>query len=208
MELRRDTVASFWRHAAVLCNAGRMKGGSVVMARATLKLSAVYQLLEPGPVVLLTTVNRNRPNVMTMSWHTMMEFEPPLVGCVVSGRNHSFAALRRSKECVIAIPTVELAAKVVQCGNVSGRQVDKFARIGLTAVPASTVRAPLIEECWANLECRVADTRMVNRYNLFVLEVVKAWIDRARKKPRTLHHQGRGVFAVDGRIVRLPSRMK
>ena len=59
-----------------------------------LPLSKVYQLLEPGPVVLLTTARQGRANVMTMSWHMMVEFEPPQVACVVSNANYSFAALR------------------------------------------------------------------------------------------------------------------
>lgn len=171
-------------------------------------LSEVYRLLEPGPVVLLTTAQEDRPNVMPMSWHTMLEFEPPLVGCVISDRNHSFRALATTRECVINIPTVELASKVVGCGNVSGRKLDKFARFGLTPLSAMLVRVPLVAECYANLDCRVVDTRMVARYGLFVLEVVKAWIDPARLHPKTIHHQGRGRFMVAGRIVTLPSRKK
>ena len=89
-------------------------------------LSKVYQFLEPGPVVLLTTASKGRANVMTMSWHMMVEFEPPLIACIVSNRNHSFAALRATKECVIAIPARRLAAKVVKVGNSSGRDIDKF----------------------------------------------------------------------------------
>jgi flavin reductase (DIM6/NTAB) family NADH-FMN oxidoreductase RutF len=178
------------------------------MTKRSLPLSRVYRLLEPGPVVLLTTAGRDRPNVMTLSWHMMMEFEPPLVGCIVSGRHYTFDLLQASRECVINIPTVELARQVVGCGNVSGRRVDKFRRFGLTPVASTHVRAPRIEECYANLECRIADTRLVNRYNLFVLEVVKAWIDPSVRNPRTLHHAGRGVFAVTGETIRLPSRMK
>lgn len=178
------------------------------MTKRTLPLSKAYRLLEPGPVVLLTTAHKGRSNVMTMSWHTMMEFEPPLVGCVVSGRHFSFEALTAKRQCVINIPTVELAAKVVKCGNVSGRRKDKFKAFGLTPLPAAKVEAPLIDECYANLECRVYDTRLVNRYNFFVLEVVKAWIDPACKEPRTIHHRGYGTFAVAGETIKLPSRMK
>ena len=170
-----------------------------------LPLSEVYRLLEPGPVVLLTTAHRGRANVMALSWHMMMEFDPPLVGCLVSGANHSFEALRKTRECVIAIPAAGLAKQVVEVGNASGREVDKFAASGLTPLPAKKVAAPLVAECFANLECRVADTRFVNRYNLFVLEVVQAWIDPAQKKPKTLHHQGYGVFVVDGETIRLKS---
>jgi flavin reductase (DIM6/NTAB) family NADH-FMN oxidoreductase RutF len=177
-------------------------------AKKPLPLSRVYRLLEPGPVVLLTTAQRGRANVMTMSWHTMLEFEPPLVGCVVSDRDFSFAALRATRECVINIPTVKLADAVVKCGNVSGRRKDKFAAFGLTAVPAAQVAAPLIAECYANLECRVVDTALVNKYNFFVLEVVKAWIDPTVRAPRTLHHRGRGEFVVAGRTLQLRSRAK
>jgi len=173
-----------------------------------LALARVYRHLEPGPVVLVTTVRDGRPNVMAMSWHTMMEFEPPLVGCVISNRNHTFASLEATRECVINIPTVDLAPKVVRCGNTSGRRVDKFARFGLTAVPASRVSAPLVDECYANLECRIHDARLAARYNFFVLEVVKAWIDPSRKDPRTIHHRGRGEFMVAGKTIRLPSRAK
>lgn len=172
-----------------------------------LPLSKVYQLLEPGPVVLLTTAHKGRANVMTMSWHMMVEFEPPLVACIVSSANHSFAALQATKECVIAVPALELAPKVVEVGNCSGRDVEKFEKFGLTQAPAERVAPPLVAECFANLECRVADTRLVNKYNLFVLEVLKAWTDPAQKDPKTIHHHGYGKFAVDGEMIKLKSRM-
>jgi flavin reductase (DIM6/NTAB) family NADH-FMN oxidoreductase RutF len=109
---------------------------------------------------------------------------------------------------VIAIPTAEIAAKVVRFGNASGRRIDKFARFGLTPLPASRVKAPLVAQCYANLECRLHDARLVRQYCFFVLRVVKAWTDRSRKNPRTIHHLGRGAFMVAGRTIRLPSRMK
>lgn len=176
--------------------------------KRTLPLARVYQLLEPGPVVLVTTSRRGQPNVMTLSWLTMMDFEPPLVGCVLSNRNFSFAALKSTKECAINIPTARLAKQVVGCGNTSGRSVDKFKAFRLTPMPAARIAAPLIGECYANLECRVVDASMANKYNFFVLQVLKAWIDPAEKNPRTLHHRGRGVFMVAGRTLRLPSKMK
>lgn len=178
------------------------------MARKSFPLSKVYGLLEPGPVVMLTTALGGRPNIMTMSWHTMLEFAPPLVGCVISNRNHSFGLLQATNECVINIPTVEIAEKVVGCGNTSGANTDKFERFGLTARPATRVSAPLIGECFANLECRVVDTGMVAKYCLFVLEVVKAWIDPAVKNPRTIHHLGSGNFMVAGEKIKLRSKMK
>jgi flavin reductase (DIM6/NTAB) family NADH-FMN oxidoreductase RutF len=172
-----------------------------------LPLSKVYQLLEPGPVVLLTTARKRHTNIMAMSWHMMVEFEPPLVACVVSNADHSFAALRATKECVIAIPALKMAQIVVGIGNCSGRDVDKFKRFGLTQAPAKFVAPPLVAECFANLECKVVDTHLVNKFNLFVLEVLKAWRDPAQKNPKTIHHHGYGRFAVDGEMITLNSRM-
>ncbi len=144
---------------------------------------------------------------MTMSWHTMLDFEPPLVACVVGEGDMSFAAVRATRECVIAIPSVEMAEKVVKIGNCSGREVDKFEAFGLTQLKGKRVAAPLIAECFANLECKVVDTRLVNKYNLFVLEVVAAWRDPKQKDPKTIHHCGYGHFVVDGKKIALESRM-
>jgi flavin reductase (DIM6/NTAB) family NADH-FMN oxidoreductase RutF len=170
-------------------------------------LPNVYCLIEPGPTVLVTTSDIGRSNIMTMSWHTMMQFDPPLIGCVIGPWDHSFLALRATGECVIAVPTVDLADKVVEIGNCSGLEVDKFKTFGLTPKPAKKVKAPLIAECLANLECRVANARMVNQYSFFVLEVVKAWIDPKRKERRTLHHNGDGSFVVDGGHINLSGKM-
>lgn len=90
------------------------------MSRKSFPLSKVYYLLEPGPMLLLTTAGKTKANIMTMSWYTMMEFEPPIVGCVVSNRNYTFNILKATKECAINIPTLDLAEKVVGCGNSSG----------------------------------------------------------------------------------------
>jgi len=173
-----------------------------------LPLAEVYRLIEPGPAVLLTTRSKQgRANVMTMSWHMMTRIAPPTMACVVSSDDFSFFALRQTKECVIAIPAIGLAEKVVKVGNCSGREIDKFATAWLTPLPAERVSAPLIAECFANLECRVVDTRLVNRYNLFVLEVLKAWIDPVQPKPKTIHHIGNGAFVVDGEVVHFESRI-
>lgn len=199
--------------SAIPRTTGAVRSGGALRARARIAklkefpLSDVYRLLEPGPVVMLTTAAKGRANVMAMSWHMMVEFEPPLVACVVSSANHSFAALRATGECVIAIPARHLAPQLVKVGNSSGRRLDKFRAFGLTPVPAERVRAPLIPQCFANLECKVSDRRLVNRYSLFILEVLKAWIDPTQRRPKTIHHHGYGTFVVDGPTIRLKSKM-
>lgn len=166
-------------------------------------LSRVYTLLESGPVVMVSSAWKGRANVMTMSWHTMIDFDPPLVGCVISDRNFSFKAIKASKECVINIPTLELAGKAVACGGVSGASTDKFAKFGLTPEKAAAVKAPLIKECYASLECRLHDARLAGKYNLFIFKVVKAWADPAVKRPKTFHHRGGPEFMTAGRTVKI-----
>jgi len=178
------------------------------MAKKSLPLSKVYSLLESGPVVMVTTAWASKMNVMPMSWHTMMEFDPPLIGFVMSDQNYSFGPLKAIKECVINIPTVSIAEKVVGCGNISGAKIDKFKIFNLTPKPAGKVKAPLIDECYANFECRVVDTSMVKKYCFFVVEVVKAWIDPAVKEPLTIHHQGKEDFMVAGKTIKIKSKMK
>lgn len=151
-----------------------------------LPLSRVYRLIEPGPVVLLATARPGRANLMAMSWHMMVEFEPPRIACVVSDRNFSYKALRATGECVIAIPSASLARKVVAIGNCHGNVVDKFRRFALTPHAAAKVAPPLVEECLANLECRVVDKSLVKKYGIFILEVMKAWYDSRQTKAKNI----------------------
>jgi flavin reductase (DIM6/NTAB) family NADH-FMN oxidoreductase RutF len=176
------------------------------MKKKSLPLSEVYRFLEPGPVVMISTARKGRPNVMPMTWQTMMDFEPPIVGLIISNRNYTYNILKQTRECVINIPTAQLAKKVVACGDCDGNEVDKFKQFHLTALPASKVKAPLVGECFANFECKLIETW--EKYELFVVKVVKAWVTPSKKRPRTIHHQGRGVFAVDGRTFKLPFRWK
>jgi flavin reductase (DIM6/NTAB) family NADH-FMN oxidoreductase RutF len=138
---------------------------------------------------------------MTLGWHTIMEFTPSLVGCMISAGNHSFEMIRRSRECVINLPTTALTDKVVGIGNTSGASIDKFAHFGLTAAEAQRVGAPLIGECDASFECRLHDDALVESYNFFIFEVVKAHVAASPKHPQTLHYTGDGVFMVSGKII-------
>jgi flavin reductase (DIM6/NTAB) family NADH-FMN oxidoreductase RutF len=147
-----------------------------------------YRLLESGPVVMVSTRHHGHNNVMTMGFHMMLQHRSAQIACVIGPWDHSYEAMVETGECVIAIPTVDLAEKVVDIGNCSGHDVDKFSRFSLTALPASIVSAPLIAECLANLECQVVDTSCLDRYNLFILQVRKIWFDASREEQRTLHH--------------------
>lgn len=164
----------------------------------SLKLSKAFTLMESGPVVLVTTHDGEQDNIMTISWTMVVDFTP-LFAITTGAWNHSFAALRKHRECVIAIPTVDLLDKVVGIGTCSGADTDKFAKFKLSAARGKIVRAPLIKECVANIECKVVD--IVSRHNIVVLEGVAAYSDAARKEKRTVHAVGDGTFIVDGRRI-------
>jgi len=163
-----------------------------------LKINKAFTLMESGPVVLITTNDGEKDNVMTISWTMVIDFTP--VFAITTGPwNYSYTALRKSRECVISIPTVDLIDQVVGIGTCSGSDIDKFEKFGLTPVRGRHVRAPLIKECLANIECRVVD--IVRKHNIVVLEGVSAYVDISRKEKRTIHAVGDGTFIVDGRKI-------
>jgi len=176
--------------------------------KADFPVSQIRRYLEPGPIVIVSSALDDRRNIMTMGWHTVMEFTPSLVGCVIAGGNHSFELIRKSRECVINLPTTALTDTVVGIGNTTGAEIDKFERFSLTAQPAKRVKAPLIAECHANFECKLADDALVERYNLFIFEVVKAHVAKSPKHPETLHYTGDGVFMVSGKIISRRSKFR
>ncbi len=163
-----------------------------------LPLNKVFMLLEPGPVILVTTAGGGKNNIMTISWHMVMDFTPQFA-LLTGPWNHSYEALVKNRECVIAVPTVDLSRQVVEIGACSGSDTDKFKKFGLTPLKAKSVKAPLVKECLANIECRVTDH--IEKHNIFVLDAVRAWIDSARKERRTFHANGDGTFVVDGRTI-------
>lgn len=158
-------------------------------------LSRAFTLLEPGPVVFVTTNDGKSNNVMTISWTMVMDFTPRFA--ITTGPwNHSYAALEKSKECVIAVPTVDLIDVVLGVGTCSGEDTAKFEKFGLTQLTGKHVRAPLIKECLANIECKIVD--FVTKHNIVVLEGIAAHFDSSRREKRTIHAVGDGTFIVDG----------
>jgi flavin reductase (DIM6/NTAB) family NADH-FMN oxidoreductase RutF len=161
-----------------------------------MQISKAFTLIESGPVVLITTNDGNKNNIMTISWTMVVDFTP--VFAITTGPwNHSFGALQKTKECVISIPTVDMLDKVIGVGTCSGADTDKFIKFRLTPVKGKQVKAPLIKECLANIECKVID--IVRKHNIIVLEGVAAYFDNSRKEKRTFHAVGDGTFITDGR---------
>lgn len=169
-----------------------------------LELHKAFMLIEPGPVTMIATAHEGKPNVMTLTWITVMDWTPRFA-LVTGPWNYSCEALMKTGECVVGIATADLVETVLDMGTVSGRDVDKFAKFGLTTLDASHVAAPLIAQCYANIECRVTD--YIERHNIFVLEGLKAWVDPHHKDKRLLHAVGDGTFTADGETFHRRVRM-
>jgi flavin reductase (DIM6/NTAB) family NADH-FMN oxidoreductase RutF len=175
------------------------------MPLSELPIEKAFMLIEPGPVLLVTTSDHGRNNIMTLTWHMVMDFTPKIA--IATGPwNYSYQALRNTKECVLSIPAVDLAQKTVSIGDCSGSEVDKFQKFSLTPQPAASVKAPLIAECLADLECRVID--YLESPGIFLLQGTRAWINPERKERRTFHANGDGTFVVDGGTLSLRSLME
>ncbi len=169
-------------------------------------ISDVHRLIEPGPVVMVSTFDGRRANLMTNGFN-MPIAHGALIGLVIGPWDHSYDALRDTGECVVSIPSIDLAERVVAVGNTSGRETDKWQRFGLTPAPAAVVRAPLVAECFANIECTVADDRLVDDYNLWILRGERAWFDAGRRGAGEFHHRGDGTFSTNASTVDLRDRM-
>jgi flavin reductase (DIM6/NTAB) family NADH-FMN oxidoreductase RutF len=176
--------------------------------RRDFPVSQVRRYLETGPIVLVSSRWRGKTNIMTLGWHTVLEFSPSLVGLMISAGNQSFRMIRDSRQCVINLPTTKLTDTVVGIGNTTGAEIDKFTEFDLTIEDATAVDAPMIRECHASFECRLHDDALVERYNFFIFEVVKAHVAATPKHPETLHYTGDGVFMVSGKIISRRSLFK
>ncbi len=163
--------------------------------------------IEPGPVVLVTSYDpdEKKANVMTISWTIALDFCQHIAICT-GPWNHSFDIIKKTKECIVAIPPASMAKTVVKIGAVSGKDVDKFKKFKLTQQEGEEVKAPLIEECFANLECKVID--FVKKYGLFILEVVNVWENKDIEDPKMFHAFGDGTFVTDGEKMNLRKLMK
>ena len=164
------------------------------MAFREIEPQKALTFIEPGPVVLVTTFDGKKHNVMTLTWTCPVNFDNDFI-LATGPWNHSFRALTETKECVVCIPPPSLLRGAVLAGTVSGKDADKFSSLGFTAVGAETVKACLIAECSACLECTVTD--YLPEYSLLVIHcnrvVVNDDVDA-----RICHAVGDGTFFADG----------
>ncbi|UCE17967.1 MAG: flavin reductase family protein [Gemmatimonadota bacterium] len=166
-------------------------------------LSKANRLINHGPTVLITSQSGGRPNIMTAAWQTPVSKDPPLVAVSIAPGRYSHQLIEESREFVVNVPSHVLLKEVHGCGTVSGQEVDKFRKFGLTPEDAAHVGAPLIKECIAHLECRLYDSFGIGDHTLFVGQVLAASVEEDLfddflkvddPRAKTLHHLGSNKY--------------
>ena len=140
-----------------------------------------FRPIYPTPAGLITSVDsEGRANIITLGEvHNLSIADPVIVGIAIARQRYSNGLIRSCGEFVVNLPTTALLEKVDRCGTTSGRDVDKFATFGLTALPADLVAPPLIAECPLNLECKLLDVQEWGDHDLFVGEVLAEHADES-----------------------------
>ena len=136
-------------------------------------------LLAPVPVVLISCGTVEKPNVFTVAWAGTVCTHPPMISISVRPGRFSYPLIKESGEFVLNLPSASMARAVDFCGVKSGREVDKFALCGLTAVPAAGVSAPAVEECPVRFSCKVKSVTPLGTHDLFLAEIVSIESDEA-----------------------------
>jgi flavin reductase (DIM6/NTAB) family NADH-FMN oxidoreductase RutF len=136
-------------------------------------------VLLPVPLVLVSVagVDGGAPNIVTLAWVGTVCSAPPMLSISVRPSRHTHDLLQRSHEFVVNIPRAAQVREVDLCGNVSGRDTDKFAACGFHAVPGARVGAPLIEECPINIECVTRHRLSLGAHDLFIGEIIAVHFD-------------------------------
>ena len=163
-----------------------------------------FTYLESGAVLLITTNNGVQDNVMTISWQMVMDFTPHIA--ISTGPwNESFDTLLQSRECCICVPSFDMVETVVGIGVVHGTECDKFERFQLNRLPAKHVRAPLIAESIAVIECVLED--YIEKHGLLIFKGMQLWENKGKRDTRVIHANGDGTFFSDGEFRNLRNIM-
>ncbi len=137
------------------------------------------ELLYPCPVVLVTCVDKGKPNIIPLAWVGVACSDPPTISIAIRPSRHSYTLIMEAKEFVVNVPTVDILRETDYCGEVSGSDHDKFAETKLTPESAMHVKPPLIKECPVNLECTLQDVVKLGSHDLFLGQVVAVHVDQA-----------------------------
>lgn len=131
----------------------------------------------PSRAVLAVSIGEEGPaDIIALGWKMHTSISPPMVAISVGLTRHSHRLIEELGEFVLSVPGESMAEATLFCGTHSGRDTDKFAEAGLTAIEGTAVRAPLIGEAQVNLECVVRGRLLTGDHTIFAGEVVASHV--------------------------------
>lgn len=137
-------------------------------------------MLYPLPAVMVSTADKEgNKNILTVAWAGTICSDPPMVSISVRPERYSYHMIKETEGFVINLTTEELCYAADYCGVKSGSSVDKFKEMHLTAIPADTIKAPMIKESPVNIECRVREVKPLGTHDMFLAEVTAVHADEA-----------------------------
>ncbi|TKJ40168.1 hypothetical protein CEE36_09920 [candidate division TA06 bacterium B3_TA06] len=133
-------------------------------------------------------------NIIALSFCMPVSKLPPLIACAIGRGSYSYKLITSTKEFVINVPTSGLKPEIYYCGLHSGHEVDKFKETGLTPKPARAVKAPIIDECVAHIECKLDHEIETGDKSLIIGEVIEAYADEVIVKRERKVEYAKGDF--------------
>ena len=164
-----------------------------------------FTYLESGAVLLVTTHDSGKDNVMTISWQMVMDFSPH-IAITTGSWNESYETILKTKECCLNIPGFDMVETAVEIGTVHGSECDKFTQFGLSRQKGEAVKAPLIPNCLAAIECKLEEH--IEAHGILVFKGVQLWENQERVDRRVIHANGDGTFFADGKFRNLREEMR
>jgi flavin reductase (DIM6/NTAB) family NADH-FMN oxidoreductase RutF len=168
-----------------------------------ISLSRACRVLHPKLAVLITCIDKaGKANIITLAWCMPVSIKPPLLVVSIAPRRHSHKLIEETKEFVVNIPTMKYVKETLFCGRRSGKGLDKFKETKFTPLPAKTVKAPIIKECIAHLECKLYKKITAGDHTLFIGEILDAYANKNAftgkynlEKAKLIFHVGGNKFA-------------
>jgi flavin reductase (DIM6/NTAB) family NADH-FMN oxidoreductase RutF len=165
------------------------------LTKASLKRAFTW--FESGPVILVASNDGSMDNVMTISWHMVMDFSPH-IAITTGSWNESYESILKTNEAVLCVPDTSMIDTVIKIGTVHGSEVNKFDDFGLNKQKASKVKSPLITDCSACLECKLEEH--IEAYGILIFKGIQLW-EGNNPKSKLLHANGDGTFFEEGKLL-------
>ena len=174
----------------------------------TIEIEDFIHAVYPMHTYLLTSIDKNeKTNIITIDWLTVLSRNPPLVGVAVSPKRYTHKLITSSKEFIVNVPDISMVDETLACGTLSGKNVDKFKKLGLKKLPSKTLKTHIIKGCIAFVECKVIDFKKYGDHTFFVGSIQASYAKEGFLKEfkPILHVKGNIFTTISGKTIKAKS---